>query len=309
MSDRAGDAGSRTRDAGHGRRLGGRIGRDRVQGAQRPHRRRPGDPLTGETPTRTTRLRRPAGRARRELPSAGTPAGPPTVELVFDEDFNAYGIEMVQGAARRRGSRRSRGDRQPPSGRPTRIRWCGTRGSRDLASAGRRAVIAVVTSCPKPTSPRCHRVRSAAGRHRPAEPAAPSGSPASDRPTSPAGLAATQHLLSARATGASPTSAVRRPAPATRPGCTATAPPWRRLSAEIDDAYVRTGNFLYDNGLREGLALLDLARPPTASVRRQRRDRAWRDRGGPLTRAAGARGPQCRRLRRHPAGPACRRRR
>jgi LacI family transcriptional regulator len=34
--------------------------------------------------------------------------------------------------------------------------------------------------------------------------------------------------------------------------------------ADVPDGYLRTGDFMYENGLREGLELLKLAEPPTA---------------------------------------------
>jgi LacI family transcriptional regulator len=196
-----------------------------------------------------------------ELPSAGTPAGPPTVELLFHEDFNAYGIEVVQGlldAGDAAGvavvvSRRPDGQRESGGA----ARWVA-----DLAAAGRRAVISVVDQLPEADIAALHRFGL------PLVVIDPLNQP-TERITSvgstnfAGGLAATQHLL---ALGHRRVAYVGGPMTA---ACNQARLHGYRAAmeearAEIDDAYVRTGNFLYDNGLREGLALLDLPEPPTA---------------------------------------------
>ena len=172
----------------------------------------------------------------------------------------------------------------------------------DLAAAGRRAVISVVDQLPEADIAALHRFGL------PLVVIDPLNQP-TERITSvgstnfAGGLAATQHLL---ALGHRRIAYVGGPMTA---ACNQARLHGYRAAmeearAEIDDAYVRTGNFLYDNGLREGLALLDLPEPPTAVFAGSDETALGRDRGGPLPRAAGARGAERGRLRRHPAGPA-----
>lgn len=193
--------------------------------------------------------------------ASGKRAGPPTVELLFREDFNAYGIEVVQGlldAGDAAGvavvvSRRPDSDRDS-DGAP---HWVS-----DLAAAGRRAVISVADELPEADIAALHRF----------------GLPLVvidplDQPTAritsvgstnfSGGLAATQHLLALghrriAYVGGTPTAACNQ---ARLHGYRAAM---EEAGADVPDCYARTGDFLYDDGLREGLALLDLPDPPTA---------------------------------------------
>ncbi|WP_232374913.1 LacI family DNA-binding transcriptional regulator [Mycolicibacterium mengxianglii] len=198
---------------------------------------------------------------RAEPPTAGDRAEPPTVELLFHKDFNAYGIEVVQGLL-------DAGDaagvavvvsRRPDDQRDTggAAQWVA-----DLAAAGRRAVISVVDQLPEADIEALHRFGL------PLVVIDPLNQP-SARITSvgstnfSGGLAATQHLLALSHrriayVGGPMTAACNQ---ARLHGYRAAM---EEAGAQVDDAYVRTGDFLYDDGLREGLALLDLAEPPTA---------------------------------------------
>ncbi|ABK70758.1 LacI family DNA-binding transcriptional regulator [Mycolicibacterium smegmatis] len=187
--------------------------------------------------------------------------GPPTVELLFREDFNAYGIEVVQGlldAGCAAGvavvvSRRpdDEGDSDGTA------QWVS-----DLAAAGRRAVISVADELPEADIAALHRFGL------PLVVIDPLNQPTT-RITSvgstnfSGGLAATQHLLSLghrriAYVGGPVTAACNQ---ARLHGYRAAM---EEAGAAVVDGYVRTGDFLYDNGLREGSALLDLPEPPTA---------------------------------------------
>ena len=86
--DNVSTSGARPRHAGHGRRVRRGVRGDRVQGAQRPRRRRRHHPGAGGGPAREARLHRSSQRC---------PAAQPVVELVFDDELNAYATEIVQG--------------------------------------------------------------------------------------------------------------------------------------------------------------------------------------------------------------------
>ncbi|BBY89390.1 LacI family DNA-binding transcriptional regulator [Mycolicibacterium tokaiense] len=201
--------------------------------------------------------------ARRAEPVdvAGAGERPPTVELLFHEDLNAYGIEVVQGLL-------DAGDaagvavvvsRRPDGERDTGVasQWVS-----DLAAAGRRAVISVVDQLPEADIAALHRFGL------PLVVIDPLNQPTA-RITSvgstnfAGGLAATQHLLALSHrriayVGGPMTAACNQ---ARLHGYRAAM---EEAGADVTDDYVRTGDFLYDNGLREGLALLDLPTPPTA---------------------------------------------
>jgi len=196
-----------------------------------------------------------------ELTSPATQARPPTVELLFHEDFNAYGIEVVQGlldAGNAAGvavvvSRRPDGRRE--SGGPS--QWVA-----DLAASGCQAVISVVDQLPEADVAALHQ------HGLPLVVIDPLNQPTA-RVTSvgstnfAGGLAATQHLLTLGhrriAYVGGPTTAACNQA--RLHGYRAAM---EEAGAEVHQEYVRTGNFLYDNGLQEGRQLLDLAKPPTA---------------------------------------------
>lgn len=184
-------------------------------------------------------------------------ARPPTVELLFREDFNAYGIEVVQGlldAGDAAGvavvvSRRPDSDKAP--------HWVS-----DLAAAGRRAVISVADELAEADIAALHRCGLPLVVIDPLnQPTARITSVGSTNFSG--GLAATQHLLALghrriAYVGGTPTAACNQ---ARLHGYRAAM---EEAGADVPDCYARTGDFLYDDGLREGLALLDLPDPPTA---------------------------------------------
>jgi len=198
---------------------------------------------------------------RAEFTSETTRTGPPTVELLFHEDFNAYGIEVVQGVL---DAGNAAGVAVVVSRRPDGRRESGgaSRWAADLAAAGCRAVISVVDELPEADVV-------ALQEHRlPLVVIDPLNQPTA-RVTSvgstnfAGGLAATQHLL---ALGHRRIAYVGGPMTA---ACNQARLHGYRAAmeeggADIRQGYVRTGNFLYDNGLREGRELLDLDEPPTA---------------------------------------------
>ncbi len=186
---------------------------------------------------------------------------PPTVELLFHEDLNAYGIEVVQGLL---DAGNAAGVAVVVSRRPDRERDTGVASQwvSDLAAAGRRAVISVVDQLPEADIAALHRFGL------PLVVIDPLNQPSS-RITSvgstnfAGGLAATQHLLALSHrriayVGGPMTAACNQ---ARLHGYRAAM---EEAGADVTDDYVRTGDFLSDNGLREGLALLDLPAPPTA---------------------------------------------
>ena len=284
----------------------GRLRRDRLQGAQRPQRRRPGDPRAGPgAAARSTTTSAPARRSR-------PPERQPTVELVFHGELNAYCDRdhrraSLDAAAERRRRRR---------GEPAPARAAGTRRGRPAgvgARAGRR----------RPAGRRSPSINeltagdlAALSRARlPLVVIDPLNLPQA-RVTSvgstnfAGGLAATQHLLAlghrriayvggpARR-GLQPGPDARLPG---RDGGRGRAGPGRRTSA--------TGRFHYEDGVGSGRRAARparAARPPCSPP-------ATRPRPGVIEAArapgpAGPRGPQRRRLRRHPGRPVRARRR
>jgi LacI family transcriptional regulator len=199
----------------------------------------------------------------RRPPSAGRSAATAKIELLFTGDFNAYSIEIIQGvlhagaeidvavsvSVRPRGQRRSHGDRFSA--------W-----ARDLASAGRQAVIAVTDDLTAAD------LRALSRAHLPLVVIDPLEMPHS-RVTSvgstnfAGGLAATQHLLSL---GHRRIAYIGGPVAA---ACNQARMHGYRAAMEAAGApvlgeYVRTGNFRYQDGLVGGDALLELRQPPTA---------------------------------------------
>jgi LacI family transcriptional regulator len=186
-----------------------------------------------------------------------------TIELLFTGDFNAYSIEIIQGvldaaaesevavaiSVRPRGQQRSRSDGFSA--------W-----ARDLAAAGRQAVIAVTDDLTTVE------LRALSRAHLPLVVIDPLEMPHS-RVTSvgstnfAGGLAATRHLLSL---GHRRIAYVGGPVAA---ACNQARMHGYRAAMEAAGApareeYVRTGNFRYQDGLVGGAALLDLPEPPTA---------------------------------------------
>lgn len=180
-----------------------------------------------------------------------------TIEVEFDDDLNAYSTEIVQGAVQagaeldvaivvsiRRSADRTRG-------------W-----ARDLAAAGRRALIAV-------TSELTSGQLTALARARLPLVVIDSLNLPRARVTSvgstnfAGGLAATQHLL---ALGHRRVAYLGGPATA---ACNQARLHGYRAAMEAAEApvlpgYVRAGTFHYQDGVTGGTALLDLAEPPTA---------------------------------------------
>jgi LacI family transcriptional regulator len=187
----------------------------------------------------------------------------PTVELVFEGKFNAYGAEIVQGVletATELGvsvatSVRPPEHRDAPQERV--VAW-----ARDLAAAGRRAVIAVVNDLTPGDLAALTRA------HLPLVLIDPLNLPRA-RVTSvgstnfAGGLAATQHLLGL---GHRRIAYVGGPLSA---ACNQARLHGYRAAMEAEgvavaDAYVRTGHFLYEDGVGQGALVLDLPEPPTA---------------------------------------------
>jgi LacI family transcriptional regulator len=193
----------------------------------------------------------------------GRAAGMPTVELVFEGKFNAYGAEIIQGVletARDLGvavatSVRTAGHREAPRERV--VAW-----ARDLATAGRRAVIAVVNDLTPEDLAALNRA------HLPLVLIDPLNMPHA-RVTSvgstnfAGGMVATQHLLGL---GHRRIAYIGGPLSA---ACNQARMHGYRAAMEAEaapapDAYVRSGHFLFQDGVTFGAAVLDLPEPPTA---------------------------------------------
>jgi LacI family transcriptional regulator, galactose operon repressor len=199
---------------------------------------------------------------RADSPGRGTAATYPTVELVFHGPLTAYCMEVLKGvldAGTEAGvtvavSARERGERRPQDRAAA---W-----ARDLASAGRQAVIAVVNELT---------VGELSALSRAGLPLVvidpmnlPRAQMTSVGSTNFAGgLAATQHLLSL---GHRRIGYVGGPVTA---ACNQARMHGYRAAMEaagvrVPKAYLRHGHFRYQDGLDEGSALLDLPQPPTA---------------------------------------------
>jgi len=189
--------------------------------------------------------------------------GRPTVELVFGGKLNAYGAEIIQGivdAAAQMSvtvaiSGSPHGDQNVPQERLN--AW-----ARELAGAGRRAVIAVVNDLTSGDLSALSRA------HLPLVVIDPLNMPRA-RVTSvgstnfAGGLVATQHLLGL---GHRRIAYVGGPLSA---ACNQARMHGYRAAMEADgapvpDTYVRSGHFLYEDGVALGAEVLDLAEPPTA---------------------------------------------
>ena len=198
----------------------------------------------------------------RRPPSRRSPATA-TIQLLFTGDFNAYSIEIIQGVldAAAQGevaaaiSVRPRGHRRLQGGHFS--AW-----ARDLAAAGRRAVIAVTDDLTTAE------LRALSRAHLPLVVIDPLEMPHS-RVTSvgstnfAGGLAATRHLLSL---GHRRIAYIGGPVTA---ACNQARMHGYRAALEAAGApapqeYVRTGSFRYQDGFVGGAALLDLPEPPTA---------------------------------------------
>jgi LacI family transcriptional regulator len=199
----------------------------------------------------------------RRPPSATPNAATARIELMFAGDLNAYSTEILKGvldagtevgvavsvSVRARGTRGSEADR--PSG------W-----ARDLAAAGRQAVIAVVNELTAAD------VAALSRAHLPLVVIDPLNLPRA-RVTSvgstnfAGGIAATQHLLSLghRRIGYIGGLAIAACNQARTHGYRAAM---EAAGAPVPEGYVRTGDFRYQDGFVGGAALLDLRQPPTA---------------------------------------------
>jgi LacI family transcriptional regulator len=190
------------------------------------------------------------------------PARFPTVELLFHGDLNAYSTEIVQGVVAAAAdldvavvvSVRPHGQRLP-RGRP--VAWAS-----DLAAAACQAVIAVTSELSPAELTALARARIQLVVIDPVN--LPDVRVTSVGSTNfLGGLAATQHLLEL---GHRRIAYLGGPAAA---ACNQARVQGYRgameaAGAPVPDGYVRTGSFLYRDGVVEGAALLDLALPPTA---------------------------------------------
>lgn len=195
-------------------------------------------------------------------PPAAAPAAQPVVELVFDDELNAYATELVQGvldAAAELGaavslSVRSHGASAAPG---TPAVW-----AQNLAAAGRRAVIGVVNSLDT------RHVTALSRARLPLVVVDPIGLPR-ERVTSvgatnfAGGLAATQHLIGLghrriACVGNSPTAACSQARVQGFRGAMDAA------GLPVPDAYVRFGRFRFEDGVTGGEAVLALPDAPTA---------------------------------------------
>jgi LacI family transcriptional regulator len=196
--------------------------------------------------------------------TAGPPPSPPqpTVELLFRDDLNAYGLEVLQGvvdagAATGVGVIVGRRSNTSESGTGRSARWVG-----DLVTNARRAVISVVDELSATD------VKALARARMPLVVIDPTNQP-HVRTTSvgstnfAGGLAATQHLISLghrkiAYVGGPVTAACNQ---ARLHGYRAAM---EAVGAPVRPGYTRIGDFLYHDGLQQGAALLELPEPPTA---------------------------------------------
>ena len=197
----------------------------------------------------------------RRIAAGSRTAVRPAVELVLDAELNAYATEIVQGvldAGAEAGvavSLAVRGRGSAVSAHP--VTW-----ARDLAAAGRRAVIGVVNSLTTGHVGALSRARL------PLVVIDPIGLPRASVTSVGAtnfagGLAATQHLLSlghqrVAYVGGSPVAACNQ---ARLQGFRAAMD---AAELAVPDGYVRPGTFRFEDGVVGGAAVLDLPHPPTA---------------------------------------------
>jgi LacI family transcriptional regulator len=194
---------------------------------------------------------------------AGRSNGRPTVELVFDGKLNAYGAEIIQGVLEAAGdtavavatSLRPRGHQHAPQERRT--AW-----ARELAGAGRRAVIAVVNDLTAGDLAALARARLPLVVIDPLN--LPRARVTSVGSTNFAGgLVATQHLLGL---GHRRIAFVGGPLSA---ACNQARMHGYRAAMEAEGApvpeeYIRHGHFMYEDGVALGALVLDLPDRPTA---------------------------------------------
>ena len=196
----------------------------------------------------------------RRIAAGSRTAVHPAVELVLDAELNAYATEIVQGvldAGAQAGvavSLAVRGRRSAVSAHP--VTW-----ARDLAAAGRRAVIGVVNSLTTGHVGALSRARL------PLVVIDPIGLPRASVTSVGAtnfagGLAATQPLSLGHQrvayVGGSPVAACNQ---ARLQGFRAAMD---AAELAVPDGYVRPGTFRFEDGVVGGAAMLDLPHPPTA---------------------------------------------
>jgi LacI family transcriptional regulator len=187
----------------------------------------------------------------------------PTVELLFHQDMNAYSIELVQGvldAGAALGIAVVVTRHPEDAAVPGRVaQWVA-----DLVAADRRAVISTMDH-----NLTAEDVEALAAARVPLVVVDPVHLPVVEitsvgSTNFAGGVAATRHLLSLGhrriAYIGGPVYAICNQA--RQQGYRAAM---ESAGADVPDGYLRsTGDFLYENGLREGLELLKLAEPPTA---------------------------------------------
>lgn len=186
----------------------------------------------------------------------------PRVELIFHGDLNAYSTEILQGVVSAGTdpavavvvTQRPHG-RQPRRPRP--VVWAS-----DLVAAGCQAVITVVNDLSPAEATALAKARVPLVVIDPVN--LPDARVTSVGATNFSGaLTATQHLLDlghrriAYLGGIAAAASNQARLQGYRGAMEAAAAP-------VPDGYVRTGNFIYQDGLAEGTALLALAEPPTA---------------------------------------------
>jgi LacI family transcriptional regulator len=200
----------------------------------------------------------------RRTPAPGpAPSTRPTVELVFDGELNAYATQVMQGvldAGAEAGvtvslALRARGQRSAVAAHP--VAW-----ARELASAGRQAVIAVVGALTARHLGALSRARLPLVVIDPID--LPVAQVTSVGSTNFAGgLAATQHLLSL---GHRRIGYVGGPVTATcnQARLHGFRAAMEAAGAQVSDDAVLTGHFVYQDGIDGGAALLDRPDPVTA---------------------------------------------
>jgi LacI family transcriptional regulator len=191
------------------------------------------------------------------------PARPPTIELCFHGQLNAYHTEVLQGVVEAATaaavavvvSVRPREQRGSGANRPA--AW-----ARDLATAGRQGAIVVASELAAADLSALTRARMPVVVIDPLN--LPSARVTSVGSTNFAGgLLATQHLLDLGHRGI---AYLGGPAAA---ACNQARMHGYRgameaAGAPVPDGYVRTGRFSYEHGIVGGVALLELPEPPTA---------------------------------------------
>ena len=225
-----------------------------------------------------------------------------TVELMFHGELNAYSLEVFEGILTTAGelgaavavSLRPRGDGKSAAARSG--AWV-----RGLVAAGRQAVITVTSELPGSDLTALSRARIPVVVIDPFNlPRTKVTSVGSTNFTG--GLSATRHLLEL---GHRRIAYVGGPAEA---ACNLARMQGYRAAMEaegvpVPDGYVRYGRFHHSDGVVEGASLLELREPPTAVFAGSDETALGIIEAARSRRAAGAGGPQHRRLRRHLGRP------